>query len=169
MDATTRFQTEGTETGIPHCLLINAPMCPTGSCKGGVFMDTDGSQDSAVTDTDPGEQSFVSEQKKDSNLREIINFLKHGILSEDNDQAQKIALQAQKIALQESLLPLSMGFYTLSTQSVRTANEQSCRNTFNHRSYVRHTSALMGATFQGNASTMHSRLTGGGKGCLVMP
>ena len=68
-------------------------MCPIASHGDGAHTDMDVGQDSAVIDSTLEESSFASEQRKDSSVREIIDFIRHGTLPANNDRAGKIALQ----------------------------------------------------------------------------
>lgn len=55
---------------------------------------------SMVEDQEP----FAIEQRKDPNVKEIIDFLEHGVLPENNNRARKIALQESLYAVIKKIL-----------------------------------------------------------------
>ena len=80
----TLYQTRDNDTSTHHCTPINVSVRPIASHGSGAHTDMDVGQDSAVVDSTIKESSFASEQGKDSSVREIINFIRHGTLPADN-------------------------------------------------------------------------------------
>ena len=89
----TLYQTRDDNIGTHHCTPIDVSVCPIASHGDGAHTDMHVGQDSAIVDSTLEESSFASEQRKDSSVREIIDFIRHGTLPADNDRARKIALQ----------------------------------------------------------------------------
>ena len=89
----TLYQTRDDNIGTHHCTPIDVSVCPIASHGDGAHTDMHVGQDFAIVDSTLEESSFASEQRKDSSVREIIDFIRHGTLPADNDRARKIALQ----------------------------------------------------------------------------